>query len=315
MSSYPSITTYSSLLAAGNLGSQNMQFYNAQGQLVQPTNALDTFKYEDENNFQLFSTYGAVANFYERNRRLSGAYGVAYQGEANYLNPLNKITLINEDHFYYLQDFVGTGRYAHLFIQGLTFFTKDRPAIYWQYYNSSFTTYANSYYRVDILGDEYPYYRDGIKVDVVIQQFNTGVGNRPVSDKIFLTFAEVTSHPYHSEYQMQIPITLMLFNDKLYDASQQPIIDNNPPDDNPPYTPPTPPDDPPVDNPPPVDQPSTPYSPYQYWGGDTTDTGMSPSGVTPVNIAFPGDAEPREIEYFTPGPRGHGRWWDIFRWY
>lgn len=308
MTAYPNIRTYQQLLAESDLGSQNVDFYNPQGQLVSGSIALDTLKYEDDYTFTNFNTYGAVANYYERNRRLNGAYGNAYYGDCNYLNPVNHFNLIQENHFYYLEDYILDGPHANFFIHGLTFFTYDRPAVYYQYYNSSFTDNVGSYYRVDILGDEYPYNRDNKKVDIVIQQFNTGNRNRPVSDKLYLNFIDIKGHGYHSEYQMRIPVGLMLFNDKLYNPSV-PVY--TPPEDdgdnNSPILDPTPP---PV--PPPVIGEPLPTDPYSNFGGDTTDTGPTANIDVGINPYFSNEENARWIDYYSPSSSS---WWNIFRWY
>lgn len=300
MSSYPSITNYNQLLADGTLGSQNVDFFNGYGRLVSNSVALDTLSFLDQDYYQHFKTYGSVANYYERNRRLNGAYGTVYDAEVNWLNPLNHTGLYQENKCYYLQDLVHDGRYANLFIQGLTYFTLDRPRVYYQYYNSSFFTDPNSYYRVDVLGNSYPYSHGGKKTDIIIQQFS----NYKVSDKLYLTFAEAFGHPYHSEYQIIIPITLPLFNDKLYNPTTV-----QPPVDDPVNDPVVNPVDPPVV--PPVDTPQGPIlSPYRNFGGDTTDTGPTESNVMGYNPTI-GDDQ-REVEYYFPSIPGWRNW---FIWY
>jgi len=300
MTSYPNITTYETLLAHGNLGSQNVDFYNGYGQLQTSSVALETLRFQDQDTFEQYKTYGAVANYYERNRRLNGAYGNTYYGDCNWLNPLNHFNLIHEDHFYYLQDFVYGGPYSNLFIQGLTFCTRERPAVYYQYYNSTFFTDPGSYYRVDILGDEYNKSHGGIKTDIVIQQ----ISQYRSSDKLYLSFAQaVGGHGWHSEYQMRIPITLMLFNDKLY----IPTVIIPPPSD--PLDPSTDPVVNPIDPIPPMEPPvqqNPLISPYASWGGDTTDTGMSESGLLPY---YAGRGTTREdVEFYFPSIQRWRRW-------
>ncbi len=300
MAAYPDITTYQMLLAHNDLGSVNMQFYDGYGQLVSNSVALDTLRFEDQDTFEQYKTYGAVANYYERNRRINGAYGPTYDGQVNWLNPVNHFNLIQENKFYYLQDFVGNGRYSGLFIQGLTFCTRDRPAVYYQYYNSTFFTDPGSYYRVDIMGSAYPRSHGGVKADIIIQQFS----NYRVSDKLYLSFDQATGHPYHGEYQIRVPITLLLFNDKLYTPTA--IV--------PPSTDPLDPTTDPVVNPidpiPPQDPTPPTYdpiiSPYASWGGDTTDTGMTESSVTAYNPYMYTNQE--EVDYYFPIIPGWRRW-------
>jgi len=299
------ITNYVQLLAEGNLGSENVDFFDPYGRVISNSPALQVVSYIDD-NFRHFSTYGAKTNYIERNRRINGAYGPVYDGQSNWLNPVDKFHLYQEDKFYYLQDYVLNGRYSNLFIRGLTFFTYNKPNIYYQYYNASFTDpVPGSYYRVDILGNEYPYTRGGIPIDIVIQQFGTS----RTSDKLYLSFEEaVGGHGYHSEYQMRIPISAMLFNDRLI----VPEPPNLPPSVDPPIDPPV--DQPPVDDPvdQPVDQgPPIPYSPYSNFGGDTTDTGPTPNIDQPINPYF-GPPNPRYVDEYFPWL---GEWRNIFKWY
>jgi hypothetical protein len=293
------ITNYNQLLAEGNLGSQNVDFYNPQGQLSSNSVALNTLNFTDQDNFQHFNTYGSKANYYERNRRINGAYGPVYDGECNWLNPVNHFNLNSEDKFYYLQDFVGNGQYSHVFIQGLTLISRHRPAVYYQYYNSTFFDDPTSYYRLDILGNMYPYSHGGVKADIIIQQFS----NYRASDKLYLSFDQaVGGHGYHSEYQIRIPITAMLFNDKLYEPSNPPPVDD-------PGEEPLEPVDPigvPTEDP----YASLPTDPYSNFGGDTTDTGPTPNIDTPINPYFD-RSNPRYVEQNFPG-YGWRRW---FRWY
>lgn len=303
------ITNYAQLLAEGNLGSQNVDFYNSYGSLVSNSVALDTVSYIDQDTYEHFKTYGSKANYVERNRRINGAYGPAYNQQCNWLNPTNHFNLNTEDKCYYLQDYVGNGRYAGLFINGLTLMTRDRPRVYYQYYNSSFFDDPNSYYRLDVLGNAYPYSHGGKKTDIVIQQFS----NYRVSDKLYLTFNEATGHPYHSEYQILIPITAMLFNDKLYNPGDAPPVDD--PGEEP-YNPVDPVEDP-VDDPygnPSIEQPPVyvpPESPYVNFGGDTTDTGPTANIDQPINPYF-GERNPRYVEQYFPSL---GRWSRWFTWY
>jgi hypothetical protein len=308
MTSRPDITNYAQLLAEGNLGSQNVDFYNSQAQLVPNSPALNTLSYHDDYFGATIPTYGAVCNYYERNRRLNGAYGNAYYGEVNFVNPVNQFSTITDNHFYYLQDFVGSAPYAHLFIKGLTWFTRTRPQVYYQYYNASFIDTPNAIYRVDVLGEMYPYNYAGKKPDIIIQEF----APTRTSDKLYLTFGEAFGHPYHDEYyQMRVPVSIMLFNDKLYDASIPPIITQ--PDDDP-VPPPvqTPPDDEPLQ------QDQDPFTTsgiqedqYANFGGDTTDTGPTANIDQPINPYFD-RTNPRYVDEYFPS---FSSWRNIFRWY
>lgn len=284
------ISNYNQLLAEGNLGSENVDFFDHNGQLIQYSPALNTLAFIDQDTFESFPTYGAVANSVERDRRIAGAYGPVYDGDCNWINPVNNFHVYPENKFYYLQDHVNS-----TFIRGLTFFTHTRPAVYYQYYNASFSNDNNSIYRVDILGNEYPYSHGGVKTDIIIQQFS----NYRVSDKLYLSFDQaVGGHGYHSEYQMRIPITLMLFNDKLVVPSP-PVVE-------PPVV------DPPVEDPPIIPPPVIiPTSPYSNFGGDTTDTGPTPNIDIPINPYFQRDNPRYVYEYFP----SLGRWKNIFRWY
>ena len=298
------IKNYNQLLAEGNLGSQNVDFYNAYGQLSSNSVALDTLNFTDQDNFESYKTYGSKANYYERNRRINGAYGPVYDGECNWLNPVNHFNLNSEDKFYYLQDFAGTGQYSGLFIEGLTLITRHRPEVYYQYYNSTFFTDPNSYYRLDVLGSTYPRSHGQFKTDIVIQQFS----NTRVSDKLYLSYQQAFGHPYHGEYQIRVPITCILLNDKLYEPSviQQP---EDPTED--PYNPVDPIEPPPED---PIDQPpvnTLPTDPYSNFGGDTTDTGPTVNIDTPINPYFD-RSNPRYVEEYFPSL---GQWRRWFRWY
>lgn len=302
MTAYPNITSYNQLLAEGTLGSVNVDFFNSQGQAVSNSVALQTLTYYDQDYGTTINTYGAMSNYYEHNRRLDGAYGNAWYGDCNWLNPVNHAP-IAENHFYYLEDFTNGGRYSHLFIEGLTFFTTQRPNLYPTWYNSTFR--QGGYYRVDILGQEYPYSHGGVKADIIIQQFGTGL-NPFASDKLYLSYAQSTERgAYHSEYRIRVPIGVMLFNDKLYEptAYQPPVV---PPPDS----------DPPVDQPPIIDEPPT-VDPlivnqeYGNFGGDTTDTGPTPGSdeYGPIDAY---NAEPRDVRYYRPELHWWQRW---FTWY
>jgi hypothetical protein len=308
MSAYPNIKNYQQLLAEGNLGSQNMNFYKSDGTVATNSVALQCLSYYDQDHSQFFQTYGAVANYYERNRRINGAYGSTYYGECNWLNPINKFTEIREDQFYYLEDFIGAGPYTHLFIEGLTFFTRTRPNIYPDYYNWSFIDDPRSYYRVDILGAEYPYSHGGVRPDIIIQQFDDSNVTPHASDKLYLTYANTLGHGgWHEGYKMKIPCTLMLFNDKLYTPDYQPPIVVNPPDNDPINN--NPPDQEPPNTP--GDSPSTPISPYANFGGDTTDTGHSQNINQQVDYEFD-QSNPRYVQEYFPWL---GSWKNVFRWY
>jgi hypothetical protein len=298
------ISNYNQLLAEGNLGSENVDFYNGQGQLSSNSVALNTLVFTDQDNFQHFNTYGSKANYYERNRRINGAYGPVYDGECNWLNPVNHFNLNSEDKFYYLQDFAGTGQFSHLFIEGLTLISRHRPAVYYQFYNSTFFDDPNSYYRMDVLGSMYPYTHGNVKADIIIQQFS----NYRASDKLYLSYQQAFGHPYHSEYQIRVPITCILLNDKLYEPSAPPPVDD--PGEDPlnpiinPFNPPVTPLDPPQEGEPLTD-------PYSNFGGDTTDTGPTPNIDIPINPYFD-RSNPRYVQQYFPTIDGWRRW---FRWY
>lgn len=306
MTAYPEIRNYNQLLAENDLGSQNMNFFDSQGQAIPNSPALRTLTYYDQDYSSVFPTYGADTNYYERNRRLNGAYGNAWYGDCNWLNPLNH-SVITENHFYYLEDFTNGGRYSNLFIEGLTLFTRDRPAIYPTWYNSTFRNDSLSYYRIDILGSEYPYSHGGVKADIIIQQFGSGL-NAFASDKLYLSYAQSTMNgAYHSEYRIRIPIGAMLFNDKLYVPSAPIITPGDPVEDPLPPYPPV--DEPPIDQPP-VNEP-LPTDPYSNFGGDTTDTGPTENIDQSVNPWFD-RSNPRYVDEYIPTV---GWWRKIFRWY
>lgn len=295
MSSYPNLKTYQQLLSEGNLGSQNMNFYDSSGSVIPNSTAIQCLNYYDQDYGSTFQTYGAVANYYERNRRINGAYGNTYYGDCSWLNPINKFNLVQEDQFYYLQDFVSSGVYSRLFIEGLTFFTRIKPDVNPAFYNHTFVDNdPHSYYRVDILGSQYPYTHGGVRPDIIIQQFNDTVFGAFNSEKLYMTYADMQGYGgWHQGYKLKVPCTLMLFNDKLY--TPEPIVLQPPSDD---------PIDNPVDDPiipPPVPPSSTPESEYNNFGGDTTDTGPtgSPTDYGPIDLY---NYTPQSAEYYVP-------WW------
>lgn len=311
---YSFIRTYQQLLDEQDLGSENMQFYDHRGVSVDGV-ALQTLQYYNIDDQRAINTYGAKANDEEEVRRSNGAYGPVYEGYANFMNPVNLPYEHQYNKFYYLQDLVSIGQFSNLFIEGLTFFQRQRPNVHWSLFNSTFSNDPNvGYYRIDILGSAYPYYHGGMKPDVIIQQF--GTGKIPsVSDQLYMTYSQVQTYgDYHSGYKITVPAILPLFNDRLYIITP-PVTD--PPVDNPPVT------DPPIIDTPPVIPPSTPiiygegetpydsnqFIPSSNFGGDTTDTGPTENISEPINVWFSDDNR-RFIEYYTPTL---GRWLGFFR--
>lgn len=318
MTSYQNIKTYQQLLAENNLGSQGMQFFNPQGRLESGVPAMNTLTYYDQDYGSTYYTYGAVADNDERNRRIAGAYGPTYTGYASWINPVNRWNTYVDDQFYYLQDFIPGGQYAHLFIEGLTFYTSQRPDVYYQFYGSTFRDDPLSMYRVDILGSEYPYTHGGVKADIIIQQF----GRDYTSQKLYLTYTDTLGHgAWHEGYKMKIPATLMLFNDRLYDATippPDPIPPYVPPPDNTPVIGQVPPESgipvigqiPPEITPPPA--PFNPYSPYGNFGGDTTDTGPGDEPDYGPIDAYNADLNRQDVRYYRPELHWWQKW---FTWY
>lgn len=289
------INNFEQLLADPLLGCQNIGWLENDGTYSENVPARNSIGYYDIDYNQSFPTYGAKANYMERNRRLSGAYGNAYYGQCNWIKP-GLTGQVTEDHFYYLQDLVFGGYYSNLFVNGLTFYQKTQPNTPPIIYNQSFQRdSATTYYRIDILGSEYPYYHGSEKTDVIIQQLG---GNR-ASDKVYVSFRLLLDYSgYHGDYQMRIPITLPVFNDKLY--YPQPVIfaPGDDPVDNPVFEPPEPP------------EPSEIETPYSNFGGDTTDTGPSIRLDTPVDPSIHSGKELIPVVRKFPG---YG-WADWFVW-
>lgn len=313
---YSFIKTYQQLLDEQDLGSENMQFYDHRGVSVDGV-ALQTLQYYDINDQRAINTYGAKANDAEEERRLNGAYGPVYDGYANFMNPVNLPYEHQYNKYYYLQDLVSIGQFSNLFIEGLTFFQRQRPNIHWNLFNSTFSEDPNvGYYRIDVLGSAYPFHHGGVKPDVIIQQF--GTGKIPaVSDQIYMTYAQIQSYgEYHSGYKITVPAILPLFNDRLYIVTPPQVINDPPVVDDPPVVvnPPV------VDDSPPLPiiygEGETPYDPNQFvpssnFGGDTTDTGHTESNNELINVWF-SDESRRFVEYYFPSL---GRWFGICKRY
>jgi hypothetical protein len=181
----------------------------------------------------------------------------------------------------------------------MTFFTRIKPDVNPMFYNWTFIDDPRSYYRVDILGSEYPFSHGGKKADIIIQQFDDSNVTPHASEKVYLSYADMQGYGgWHEGYKMKIPCTLMLFNDKLYTPDLQPPIVVNPPDN-----------DPIINNPPDQEPPNTPGvppstppdQPYFNFGGDTTDTGasMGPTDYQPIDLY---NYKPSVGEYYIP-------WW------
>ena len=297
MGDYRDIQQFNQVLAEPNLGAVNMGWWNGQNAYEYNVPAINSMSYYDEYHAQRFPTYSVYANYYERNRRLNGAYGNAYEGEASWLEP-DLFHPVTENHFYYLEDMVNGGAHQNTFIEGLTWFQRQKPNLPPQMEDSSFVpaNTPNTYYRIDILGSAYPYYNGSEKIDVIIQQF---IPYRN-SNKIQVSYNTLLGFgAWHSDYQLRIPVTVALFNDKLYDVPP-PVYE--------------PPEDQPIINPtPPINYPD------DYDGNDginyyappaQPDPGPSPNAdidVNPYNSAEKGEVVERYFPY-----HGWRRW---VRWY
>ncbi len=294
MGDYTNIHNFGQMLAE-DVGVPNMGWWDGRSDYVYNVPAIHGLDYYDEYHNERYPTYGAYANYYERNRRVNGAYGTAYYGSCPWLKP-DIYHPVDEDHFYYLEDMVAGGHLQNMFVHGLTFFQQQKPNIPQDLFDGSFVTNdPRSYYRIDILGNEYPYYNGTEKVDVIIQQM---IPTRN-SNKIQVSFATLGSYgAYHSQWKLRIPCTLPVFNDKIAQIDYVPPIITNPTDDPPVTTPPT-------------DLPSTITFPYSNFGGDTRDTGPSPDIDVAVDPYFAPRTDPREVEEDFP-LRG---WFRRWRWY